>query len=39
MKRDETVYLQHMDKVWLTAIEDLPVLQTEVAKILADISE
>ncbi len=27
-----------LDKVWLTAIEDLPALQIEVAKILADLS-
>jgi uncharacterized protein with HEPN domain len=27
-----------LDKVWLTAIQDLPVLQTEVAKILAELS-
>ncbi|MCX5973364.1 MAG: DUF86 domain-containing protein [Coprothermobacterota bacterium] len=72
MKRDDTVYLQHvldaiakaqsylldrddiagmrdklihdyfgvdLDTVWLTAIEDLPVLQEEVSAILRQLSE
>lgn len=34
MKRDDTVYLQHI----LDAIEDLPVLQEQVAGILRQLS-